>query len=100
MRLRKVKEIFRKEILDTLRDRRTILMMIVIPVLLYPALLILITEMTAAQQAKLEQRTVKIALKGVPDNSPLIEHLRKTERVTLVESRDPLKDVQEGNVFL
>ncbi len=99
MRLRKVKEIFRKEILDTLRDRRTILMMIVIPVLLYPALLILITEMTAAQQAKLEQRTVKIALKGVPDNSPLIERLRKTERVTLVESRDPLKDVQEGNVL-
>jgi sodium transport system permease protein len=99
MRFKKVKEIFRKEVLDTLRDRRTILMMIVVPVLLYPGLLILITEMTAAQQAKLEQRTVTIALSGLPQDSPLIERLRKTERVIIVQSRDPFKDVQEGKVL-
>jgi sodium transport system permease protein len=98
MRFSKVKEVFRKEILDTLRDRRTILMMIVVPVLLYPGLLIVITELTAAQQAKMEQRTVQIALVDVPDDSPLISKLRQAERVQIVQSKDPIKALHEGKV--
>ena len=89
MRFSKVKEVFRKEILDTLRDRRTILMMIVVPVLLYPGLLIVITELTAAQQAKMEMRTIQVALVGVPDDSPLISKLRKADRIKIVQSKDP-----------
>jgi sodium transport system permease protein len=75
------------------------MMMLVIPVLLYPGLLILISEMTFAQQAKLEQRTVKVALSGVPDDLPLIERLRKTERVIIVNTRDPFKDVSQGKIL-
>jgi sodium transport system permease protein len=98
MRFSKVKEVFRKEILDTLRDRRTILMMIVVPVLLYPGLLIVITELTAAQQAKMEMRTIQVALVGVPDDSSLISKLRKAERIEIVQSKDPTKAVHEGKV--
>ncbi len=98
MRFSKVKEVFRKEILDTLRDRRTILMMIVVPVLLYPGLLIVITELTAAQQAKMELRTIQVALIGVPADSPLISKLKRAERIKVAESRDPMKDVREGEI--
>lgn len=98
MRWRKVKLIFKKEILDTLRDRRTIMMMIVIPVLLYPGLMIFLNELAASQQAKLEQKTVKVALVNVPDDSPLIERIRKADRMVLVSTRKPFDDVRAGDV--
>lgn len=98
MRFSKAKEVFRKEILDTLRDRRTILMMIVVPVLLYPGLLIVLTELTAAQQAKMEMRTIQVALVGVPDDSPLISKLRRADRIKIVQSKNPMKAVHDGNV--
>lgn len=98
MRWRKVNDIFKKEILDTLRDRRTLMMMIVVPVLLYPALMILLNEVAASQQAKLEQKTVKVALVNVPDDSPLIELLRKTDRVIIASTKKPFMDVRDGDV--
>ena len=96
MRWRKIKDIFKKEILDTLRDRRTIMMMIVIPVLLYPGLMILLNEVAATQQAKLEQKTVKIAVVNSSDDSRLIEQIRKAEHVQLVSSKKPFEDVRSG----
>lgn len=98
MRWRKIKDIFKKEILDTLRDRRTIMMMIVIPVLLYPGLMILLNELAATQQAKLEQKTVKIAVVNVPEDSRLVEQIRKAEHVMLVFTQKPFEDVRSGNI--
>ncbi len=40
MDLRKTKIIYFKEMLDTLRDRRTLISMILIPIILFPALMI------------------------------------------------------------
>lgn len=98
MNWRKVRNIFQKEILDTLRDRRTILMMIVIPVLLYPGLLIFLNELAATEQAKLEKKNIKIALVNVPEDSPLLSLLRKSERVTVTTSKRPYDEVRDGDV--
>ena len=38
--MRKIKTLVKKEVLDILRDRKTLIMMVVIPLLLYPALII------------------------------------------------------------
>src|SRR5262249_34844716 len=98
MRLAKVKEIFRKEILDTLRDRRTLMIMIVVPVLLYPGLMIFVNEVAATQQAKMEQKKIRVALVNIPDNSSLVRRLRAVSGIEIVQTSNPLDRVREGSV--
>jgi sodium transport system permease protein len=64
MRLRIVWTIFRKEITETLRDRRTLLMMVGLPVLLYPLMMIGLTKLQRSHVEAQEARASKIALWG------------------------------------
>lgn len=98
MRPNIVRAIFKKEILDTLRDRRTLLFMIVIPVLLYPALMILINELATSQQARMEQKTISVAVVHLEENSALRKKLRETERIQIVSTATPNEDVKSGRV--
>ncbi|HJZ12418.1 MAG TPA: hypothetical protein VJ521_09725, partial [Acidobacteriota bacterium] len=98
MRLRQIRTIFAKEILDTLRDRRTILIMIVIPVLLYPGLMIFMNELATAQQAKMERKTLKVAVVNIAEDSELMKRLRSTKGIELVNVEDPVAAVKEGNL--
>ncbi|MBL7046252.1 MAG: ABC transporter permease subunit, partial [Candidatus Marinimicrobia bacterium] len=56
--------IFRKELKDTMRDRRTILMMIVMPLVLVPLLISVVTKIQQSQIEKAEERTLSIAFVG------------------------------------
>jgi len=56
--------IFRKELIDTMRDRRTILMMIVMPMVLVPLLITVVTKIQQSQIEKAEERTLSIAFVG------------------------------------
>ncbi len=56
--------ILRKELLETLRDRRTLFAMIGVPIILYPALFIGMTQFTLIQQGKLSSQKSKVAVIG------------------------------------
>ena len=56
--------VFRKEILETVRDRRTLLIMVVVPVLLYPALLIISEQLALFGIRQLRSEPVEIAVVG------------------------------------
>lgn len=58
--------VFRKELLETLRDRRTLAVMIVVPVLLYPALLVLTEQLALLGVRRLEAEALPAALSGPP----------------------------------
>jgi sodium transport system permease protein len=65
LRPRILTAIWRKEISETLRDRRTLFIMIVLPVLLYPLLLIGFTRLAESEsEAALSQRS-RVAVWGV-----------------------------------
>ena len=49
MRFRIVLDIVRKELTETLRDRRTLMMMIALPVLIYPLLMIGFSKLQVSQ---------------------------------------------------
>ncbi|MCH8807932.1 MAG: hypothetical protein IH986_17845, partial [Planctomycetes bacterium] len=66
--------IYRKELLDILRDRRTLIAMIAVPVVLYPLLIVGILQLTHLQEKRQDAEAVEI---GVPD----------------VETRDWLADI-------
>lgn len=65
--MKRAKTIYKKEIVDTLRDRRTLAMMLLVPMVGYPLTLLLTTETIATQQRESAARTVRvIAANDVP----------------------------------
>ena len=54
--------IFKKELTDTLRDRRTIIMMVVIPMLLFPVLITVVTKVMSRQVKKEEDKVLSVGL--------------------------------------
>ena len=64
MNLRRVGIVYRKEIVDALRDRRTLVAMVVAPLLLYPVLMIVVVQALQIQKVRLERQRYRIA---VPD---------------------------------
>ncbi|MGH9857654.1 MAG: hypothetical protein ACRD4B_07410, partial [Acidobacteriota bacterium] len=81
MRLNKISTIFKKEVLDTLRDRRTLFTMIIIPLLLYPGLMLFVNSLASRQQVKMEQKVVRISLVNIPDESDFTEIMRAEPRI-------------------
>src|SRR5688572_13191725 len=64
MRLNIVLVILRKELTETLRDRRTLMMMIGLPVLLYPLMLIGISKVQESQSEARAARMSRVAVWG------------------------------------
>ena len=54
--------IFKKELKDTLRDRRTLIAMIVIPVLVFPLILGISTTVSASFEDKQQNEVFTVAL--------------------------------------
>jgi len=62
--VRTVGIVYRKELLETLRDRRTLIVMVLLPLCLYPIVGIGITRLIGAQEVRREQRPSRVALQG------------------------------------
>ena len=60
--------IFKKELKDTLRDRRTIIMMMVIPTLVFPIILNIFVGVSASFSEKAAKKKIAIGYVGQPDN--------------------------------
>lgn len=90
-----VQAIFRKEILDTLRDKRTLVAMIIIPVLLYPALFIFASQAAIFQTDRLSRETSQVALL-MDSDGVVAELLKNVEGVVVSECADPQLELSEG----
>lgn len=71
MRPNVVASIFRRELLDILRDRRTIFMMVIFPVLLYPLIGIVVSQLAIAFQEK-PRRVVVANAQALPKEPSLL----------------------------
>jgi sodium transport system permease protein len=63
--------IFRREVRDQIRDRRTLFMIFVLPIMLYPILGIGVVQFSTAFEQK-ERTVLVIGAKNLPENPPLI----------------------------
>ncbi len=93
MRGRQIWTIFTKEMLETVRDRRTLLAMIGIPVLLYPLLAIGVSQLVAMQLAKLTKRSVRLVI--VNDHGNALQLLRKDPRVEMHQVQGERAGIQQ-----
>lgn len=60
--------IFKKELKDTLRDRRTLIMMLVIPTLVFPIILNVFVGVSSSFTEEAAKKKVNIGFVGAPDN--------------------------------
>ncbi len=97
MNARVVRTIFFKELLDTFRDRRTLIAMVGVPVVLYPALFILATQATILQQSRMEKTRVKVAVTG-EDTSQIVGWLEAEEKIEVTLADEPLADLEAGRL--
>lgn len=99
MNFKNIKTIWKKEVRDTVRDRRTMLSMILIPMLLIPVILVGMFKFMESQQKAQEQKTVKVALVGegyAPEIADAFKKDKRMEIVTLDEDID--KAVADGRL--
>ncbi|MBL7033045.1 MAG: ABC transporter permease [Candidatus Delongbacteria bacterium] len=78
MNVSKVTAIFRKELKDMLRDRRTMISMIVIPALAIPLLIFVIASFSMSKARQAEEAEKTIAIVGIPESSLLYEAIAAT----------------------
>lgn len=64
MKWRMVRTILFKELLDTFRDKRTLIAMIGVPIILYPAIFIVATQAALVQQSRMEELVARVAVRG------------------------------------
>lgn len=60
--------IFKKELKETLRDKRTLIMMLVIPILIFPLILNVVVGVSSSFEESAENKTLKIGILGESDD--------------------------------
>src|SRR5947207_13978151 len=71
--------IYRKELIDTLRDRRTIISTIVVPILMFPVLTLGFGFVAARSMHRVQQETSTLMLLGETNAPTVADLIRKSE---------------------
>lgn len=97
MRLQIVVTVYRKEVLEMLRDRRTLISMVLVPILAIPLLLGVATFFTSSGQRQAQQESSNIA---VPEriSMPGLEQALSSGGFKLTPSADPRAAVERKQV--
>jgi sodium transport system permease protein len=97
MNLKKIFTIYRKEMLDLLRDKRTVITSVVIPLILYPLIMIGFSSMMIRQETKLGQQDIDIFIHDNIRNQ--ISH-RIIDSLAAMEYMNVIYDITQPEEFI
>jgi len=86
--------IFKKEMLDMLRDRRTVITMIVMPILLMPIIISLSSYIASDRIKKAQAKDIKIAISANENGVDLVKRFKRQKDVQIIEGVNK-KDFEE-----
>ena len=92
MSLRNVGIVYRKELTEALRDRRTLVSTIIVPLLLFPVLSVGFASLAISLVGKAKEETPKVMLRGGEDSPAVVEGLRKLDKIDIVSETPNWKD--------
>ena len=101
MNLKNVKSLFKKELLDVLRDKKTVIMMVLVPIVLYPLLIVLSLQVMRNITTSMSEKIYTVAIES--DDSRLISELLakyelKDYSLKFVETSEPEKALAGENI--
>jgi sodium transport system permease protein len=86
MNPRNIFTVYRKELRDTLRDRRALLSMIIIPTFLMPALTFGVAKIAVTVFSKAKAETPTVMILGGEDSPGVVAQLRQSDKFRIVPS--------------
>lgn len=92
MSTRNIGIVYRKELTEALRDRRTLISTTLVPLLLFPLLSVGFGAMAVALLKKAEEETPRVMLLGGGDSPHVLETLRKIDKIEVVPATPDWKD--------
>jgi len=92
MSWRNVGIVYRKELTEALRDRRTLISTIIVPLLLFPILSVGFGAMAVALVGKAREESPKVMILGGEDSPSIVEGLKKLEKIEIVPAAVNWKD--------
>jgi sodium transport system permease protein len=92
MSLRNVGIVYRKELTEALRDRRTVISTILVPLLLFPVLSVGFGSLAVALVGKAKEEVPKVMLRGGEDSPAVAEGLKKLDKIDVVPETPNWKD--------
>ncbi|MCK4404587.1 MAG: ABC transporter permease [candidate division Zixibacteria bacterium] len=98
MNFRKVKIIYFKEVLETLRDRRTLISTILIPIILFPVLMFGMSAVVVMMMKKTEAEATKIAVIGEEFAHSFVSVLLKGDDFQKVDVEDFKSALKEKEI--
>lgn len=87
--------VWKKEIRDTIRDRRTLLATIIIPMVLMPLLVVGMTKLIEYQMKNLQGQNVAILISGADHSPALAKAIGKQGGIEIVKNEDQKKIEEE-----
>jgi sodium transport system permease protein len=99
MSWKNIKLIFIKELVGTIRDKRTIIAMIIIPLIFYPLLFAGIGYFSKIGSMKSEEANSKIMICGAEFAPQLVKHLQDSEKIEILTTKDDFSfELQNGDI--
>jgi len=101
MNWKNIKLIFIKELVGTVRDKRTIIAMIIIPLIFYPLLFMGIGYFNQMGNEISEEAISKIIIIGAEFSPPLVKYFQNNPKIEILSiQNNPLLKLQKGEVQL
>lgn len=88
MNFRQIAIVYRKELLDALRDRRTIISTIVIPLLMFPVIALLFSVMATKSIKKAQSEKANVMIIGAENSTGLVAIIEKTDGLKIEKLTD------------
>lgn len=98
MNLKKIKTIYLKEMKDTLRDRRTLISMLLVPVLIIPVLIFGMTSLSMRMAKKTAERISPIIIYAGEEAPTLFSQLKEDKSFAIVQEKDYRKALKDKRI--
>ena len=92
MSLRNIGIVYRKELTEALRDRRTLISTILVPLFLFPVLSVGFGALAVSLVGKAKEEIPKVMLRGGEDSPAVVEGLKKLDKIEIVPATPGWKD--------
>jgi sodium transport system permease protein len=84
MSLHSIGVVYRKELTEALRDRRTLISTIVVPLLLFPVMSVGFASVASLLVGKAKEESPKVMILGGSDSPAVVAELKKLEKIDMV----------------
>src|SRR5438477_11477333 len=102
MNFRSVATVYRKELTEWLRDRRTLISTVLVPLLAFPILMVGMTSLMAVMMSKAEKEVPKVMVIHGEDSPELVAALHASKDLEIVpysvdwQDRIPNKEIRSA----